>query len=179
MAPNLQTFPKTIEFHTQRALCAFGKLVATWAVNPPEDAKSEAGGRILLLDVEAFRKHLSAVSDVPLEDREVSIDRDIRTIELVVRAPASDRATMLLPAADAIAFQNDLHRVSGRVNVEMPKFYAGIDHEKAEGGSIQEVPSIDADDRPLYVVSVIEGEEDPMEAFLYPYLGNYMCSQCI
>ncbi|MEM9549693.1 MAG: hypothetical protein AAGA05_00875 [Pseudomonadota bacterium] len=160
--------------HTQRALAVFGELIRTWTIDPASrpDHSAEFGNRILVVDAKDLRDILidghGLTEDADRGKGDFIIRHGVEQIELILRDPTGVRATFLMPEVEVM--QAQIASTDG-VTAEVPAFYFT---DPVRG----RVPDDAGRQSPAFVPVTMPGNEDPMRAFLDPYLASYLCMQC-
>jgi hypothetical protein len=160
-----------IVLKTRKAMRVLGKLAAEWAMDEstrPDNLDVIAPGRIFAVNTQQLMDFLSD-PDRPEEDRlsveDLSFRDGVERVELIVRTPQN--ASILLPEPQVMASQTEN---KGQVTLEVPRIYDSIDFLSDGEQKANE----------NYAVTFTQkDDEDALDAFLYPYLGSYICAQCI
>lgn len=183
-APNNVYWNNPIQLGTRKGMRVIGKLIEEWSLDPsayPEGAHVEGGGRVIVFPVGAFRK---LVAELPEADRltegaspfegDFHIHPNVLEIELVRRAP--ERLTLVLPDSEAMRHQREKVAAGEMPGLNLATIYHDINRADIEAQLPAHVGDPADGDPATYQVHF--SDEDPLDAFLRPYLAAYCCTQC-
>ncbi|MFK7751588.1 MAG: hypothetical protein AB8B51_03470 [Sedimentitalea sp.] len=182
MAPLNNVFHNDpITLNSRRAMRVIGKLIETWSMDPtsrPASAKMEGNGRLIVFSAHDFKELLAALPEEDrLGPRDFSLrsgDKEITEVELVLRDP--NRLTLLLPEPEAMAHHHQMAK-----DGEMPGIKLATLYRDLEPGSLDSALPLNqaglTETAPA-TYQVHYSGENPLDAFLRPYLAAYCCTQC-
>lgn len=173
-----------IQLVTRKAMRVIGKLIEQWSLDPssyPDGARTEACGRLIVIPVKAFRTMLS---ELPEADRLIEgetpmvgdyhIHKNVLEVELLRRAP--ERLTLVLPDPEAMKFHRNVIAEKGMPGLNLATLYHDISKDDIDRQFPAHIGKPNQSDPATYQVHF--SDEDPLDAFLRPYLAAYCCTQC-
>lgn len=176
--PHVRFEGNPFEIFTARGARVIGRLIEEWSTSPdarPQKVREEAGGRLLVMDVDEFKSILSSQPEEDrLGNRDYKIHPDVKEIELVLRR--KDRFTICLPDPDAIAHQKTVLERGHAPSVMLPTLYAMVDRNATAGGWLELRSDVEAEGLAAHEVRL--NTDDPMDVFLRPYMAAYTVAQC-